>query len=380
VITAFQNGRIVSEDRIASGLSVLAEDGRIAAVVPAAAVPESAAVENLEGGVLLPGFIDVQVNGGGSVLFNQTPTVAGLAVLAKAHARLGTTGLLATLISSDLKAIAAAIKTVDEAIVMGIPGILGIHIEGPYLSPARRGIHNPAAFTAFDDAAFKVLTSLKHGKTLLTLAPEAVASADIAALVKAGVIVSLGHSDATYEEVQTALQAGARGFTHLFNAMSPLAARAPGVVGAALVDRDSWCGIIADGRHVHPAALRLAYACRGPEKLMLVSDAMPVVGCAEKTFTLQGRRIRVENGVCVGPDGTLAGAAVGMDGIFRRAMEVFGVDLASAAKLASGNAAAFLGLSEERGQIAAGARADFVLLDEKLEVRQCWINGVPQRP
>jgi N-acetylglucosamine-6-phosphate deacetylase len=380
VITAFQNGRVVTGDRIAAGLAVLVEDGWIAAVVAAAAVPQKAAAVDLEGGVLLPGFIDVQVNGGGSVLFNQTPTVAGLATIAKAHARLGTTGLLPTLISGDLAAIAAAIKAVDEAIAAGVPGILGIHIEGPYLSPARRGIHNPATFPAFEGTAFEILTSLRHGKTLLTLAPEAVAAADIGALVKAGVIVSLGHSDAGYEDVEAALQAGACGFTHLFNAMAPLAARAPGVAGAALADRDSWCGLIADGQHVHPAMLRIAYACRGPDKLMLVSDAMPPAGGGEKTFMLQGRLIRVENGVCIGPDGTLAGAAIGMDGIFRNAVEVLGIELAAAAKLASGNAAAFLGLSKERGRIAAGARADFVLLDEKRAVRQCWISGVPQRP
>ncbi len=378
MITAFVNGRVLTTTGLASRKAVLVAGGRVARVVADGEVPSGAGKEDLCGGMLLPGFIDVQVNGGGDVLFNESPTVEGLRAIGRAHARFGTTGFMPTIISTDLATIGKAIGAVEQAIADGVPGVLGIHIEGPYLSPKRRGIHNPKEFPALDDKAIRVLSSLKAGKTLVTLAPDATSTAAVAALAGAGIIVCIGHSDATYEQAQAALRAGARGFTHLFNAMSPLGTRAPGVVGAALNDDESWCGIIADGHHVHPAALRVAFACRGPNKLMLVTDAMPPVGGATGTFTLQGRTIRAENGFCLGPDGTLAGSATDMATMFRNAMDFFAVDAAAASRLASSNAAAFLGMQDEAGAIAPGARADFVLLDESFHVRQTWIGGAPQ--
>jgi N-acetylglucosamine-6-phosphate deacetylase len=373
--TAFTNGPVLTPAGLARGQAVLVEDGRILAVEAEAAIPAGATKVDLAGATLVPGFIDVQVNGGGGVLFNDDPSVAGLHKIAKAHAKFGTTGLLPTVISTDLDGIAASIAAVDAAMAAQVPGILGIHIEGPYLSPKRRGIHNPKEFPKLDDSAIAVLASLKHGKTLVTLAPDTVTPDDVAKLVKAGVIVCIGHSDASYDETKAALAAGARGFTHLFNAMSPLNHRAPGVVGAALDDTASWCGIIGDGHHVHPAALRIAYACRGPEKLMLVTDAMPPVG-GEPTFVLQGRTITTKNGCCYGPDGTLAGSATDMATIVKNAVAFLGIDLATASRLASANAAAFLGLAAETGVIAPGARADFAALNCDLSVRATFIGGV----
>lgn len=380
MITAFVNGRILTAAGLVSDQAVLTEDGRILRIIPARAVPANAVKEELSGGTLLPGFIDVQVNGGGGVLFNESPTVEGLQAIGAAHARFGTTGFMPTIISTDLASLANAVAAVDQAMATGVPGVLGIHIEGPYLSPKRRGIHNPKEFPALDEAAITVLSSLKRGKTMVTLAPDAVAPEMVAKLCKAGVLVCIGHTDASYEQVEAALKAGASGFTHLFNAMSPLGTRAPGVVGAALDDRASWCGIIGDGHHVHPAALRVAYACRGADKLMLVTDAMPPVGSDAPTFTLQGRTIRVENGCCYGPDGTLAGSATDMATIFRNALKFFDIDVAIASRLASRNAAAFLEMQNEIGAIAPGARADFVLLSDTFDVRQTWIGGTPQVP
>ncbi len=380
MVTAFVNGSILSAHGLVSGQAVLVENGRIQQLVAADAVPSGAARVEMAGGMLLPGFIDVQVNGGGDVLFNEMPTVEGLRGIGRGHAKFGTTAFLPTIISTDLATISKAIAAVEAAIETGVPGVLGIHIEGPYLSPKRRGIHNPSEFPALDAAAIQVLSSLKRGKTLVTLAPDVTTPADVEALVKAGVIVSIGHSDASYEQAQAALKAGARGFTHLFNAMSPLTTRAPGVVGAALDDRASWCGIIADGHHVHPAALRIALACRGTDKLMLVTDAMPPVGGVKAEFMLQGRMMHVDNGACYGPDGTLAGSATDMATIFRKTIAMLGIDVATASRLASGNAADFLSLSNAYGVIAPGARADFVWLDEALNVRQTWVGGMPLEP
>lgn len=374
--TAFHNGRIVTPGGVLTGQAVLAEGGRIADVVAAAAIPADAKRVDLEGGLLLPGFIDVQVNGGGGVLFNATPTVEGLAAIASAHAKFGMTGLMPTIISTDLATIAKAIAAVDAAILRDVPGILGIHIEGPYLSPKRRGIHNPKEFPALDDHAIAVLSSLKQGRTMVTLAPDAVPPEAIAKLAKAGILVCIGHSDADYDTVNAALKAGARGFTHLFNAMSPLTTRAPGVVGAALDDRKAWCGIITDGHHVHPAALRVAYACRGADRLMLVTDAMPPSASDMTSFELQGRTIRVVDGVCVGPDGTIAGAAADMAVIVKKAAEYFRLtDPMAMARLSSGNAADFLGLGGEIGAIVPGARADFALVDEAFVLHRTYCGG-----
>ncbi|GAA0546393.1 N-acetylglucosamine-6-phosphate deacetylase [Rhizomicrobium palustre] len=375
MITAFSNGRIVAGDRLLTGQSVLCENGVITALVADEAVPQDAKRVDLAGGILLPGYLDVQVNGGGGVLFNTAPNVEGLEAIAEAHAKFGTTGLMPTIISSDLATLANAIAAVDAAIAKGLPGILGIHIEGPFLSPKRRGIHNPPAFPELNDEAVAVLSSLKRGKTMVTLAPDAVPVAAVEKLVAAGVIVCIGHSDASYDQTVAVLKAGARGFTHLFNAMAPLTTREPGVVGAALDDRSAWCGIITDGHHVHPATARVAYACRGAEKLMLVTDAMPPVGSDENSFMLQGRLIRAENGLCLGPDGTLAGSATDMATVVEKAMAMFGeTDAVKAAKLSSGNAAAFLGY-KDRGVIAPGARADFVAVDDAFRLKQTFMAG-----
>ena len=375
---AFSNGRIVTPEGVLSSYGVLCENGRIIDVVQEKAIPRDVTGIDLRGGFLMPGYVDVQVNGGGGVLFNDSPTIEGLRAIAKAHTAYGTTGLMPTIISTDLITIEKAIAAVDGAITAGVPGILGIHIEGPYLSPKRRGIHNPKEFPVLDDHAIRILSSLKQGKTMITLAPDAVSLDAVQKLVTAGLIVCIGHSDASYEQCMEVIRAGARGFTHLFNAMSPLLTRAPGVVGAALDDRDCWCGLITDGHHVHPAAARVAYSCRGNDKLMLVTDAMPPVGSKDKTFLLQGRTIRSEDGICLGPDGTLAGSATDMATIVQKAMAVFGsTDPRIAAKLSSTNAAAFLGMGHDIGAITKGARADFVLVDESFGLRQTFIGGVP---
>lgn len=374
--TAFVNGKMLLGGTIAAGMAVVAKDGRVDAVVPQSAVPAGIETTDLNGGTLVPGFIDVQVNGGGGILFNDAPTVDGLRRMALAHARYGTTGLVPTTVSASLETIEAAIAAVDQAIAQCVPGILGIHIEGPFLSPKRSGIHNPQNFRQIDDGTIRLLSSLKRGKTMVTLAPEVTTPGVVAALAKAGVIVCAGHTDARYDDVVAAREAGLRGFTHIFNAMSPLTSREPGAVGAALDDKDSWCGIIMDGRHVHPAVLRVAYRCKGAVRLMLVTDAMPTVGAAEKTFTLQGRTITARDGICVAPDGTLAGTDIGMATAFRNAMAFLDVGMAEASRMASATPAAFLGL--KAGEIVRGAPADFVLLGDALEVRQTWIGAVPQ--
>jgi N-acetylglucosamine-6-phosphate deacetylase len=376
---ALIHGRVLTDRGAVEDRAVVVEDGRVAGLVRQSDVPASLEKHDLEGGLLIPGFIDTQVNGGGGVLFGDTPSVESLRRIAQAHAQFGTTAFLPTLISGTIDLLRAAIDAVDEAIAQDVPGVVGIHIEGPFLNPARKGIHDDANFRKLDAQALALLTSARRGKTVVTLAPEQTTPDMIAALVKAGVIVSLGHTDATWRQAHAALDAGATGFTHLFNAMSPLKAREPGAVGAALDHAASWCGVIVDGHHVDAATLRVALACKKAARLMLVTDAMPSVGAAHKDFVLQGRRITVKDGVCRGPDGTLAGSDLDMASALRNAMKFLGVDLNEASAMASRNPAAFLGLGDEMGTIRNGQRANFVLLDDVLEVRGVWIDGHPQR-
>jgi N-acetylglucosamine-6-phosphate deacetylase len=373
---ALVGGRVLNGQGFVSGLGVVLDGPRIAAVVPEAeALGRADERHDLAGGRLAPGFVDTQVNGGGGVLFNDELSVDAIAAIGAAHRKFGTTGFLPTLISDDLGAIDRALRAAETAIAAGVPGVLGVHVEGPFINAARAGIHDKAKVRVLDERAIALLSSLRAGRTLVTLAPELTQPGMIRQLTDAGVVVAAGHTDADYDEIRAALATGVTGFTHLFNAMSPLTSRAPGAVGAALEDASAWCGIIVDGRHIHPAVLRIALRARPLDRFMLVTDAMPSVGLSDKTFTLQGQTIRVEDGVCVAPDGTLAGSDLDMAGAVKNAIELLGVDEAAAMRMASLNPASFLGLDHELGRIAPGQRADLVLLDDDGRARATWIGG-----
>ena len=370
------NGRVLLDEGLVTGRVILIDDGRILAVATSDDPRcKTAASRDLEGGLLLPGFIDVQVNGGGGVLFNDDPGIETIRTIATAHRRFGTTSLLPTLISDELPVVARAIDAVRGAIAANVLGVIGIHIEGPYLNGARKGTHDASKFRTLNSEALALLSSLKNGRTLVTLAPEMTTPEMIASLVAGGVVVSAGHTNATYAEVESALRSGLTGFTHLFNAMSPLTSREPGVVGAALHDQHSWCGIIVDGHHVSPVALQIAFRCKGFDHFMLVTDAMSNVGTDQTSFMLQGKRIMVRDGKCVDERGTLSGSALDMASAVRNAITLLGVDLVQAVRMASTNPARFLGMDHEIGRIAPGYRANLVLADDALNVLDTWIDG-----
>ena len=372
------NARVLIEGRFVSGIDVCVRDGRIHSLAADPGErPAGVAIDDLEGRLLLPGFVDFQVNGGGGVLFNDEPTVAGIETIAEAHRRFGTTGFLPTLISDELAVLERAMAAVREALAAGVPGVLGIHIEGPFLNEQRRGIHERCKLRRLTRAVFDELAPLPNGKTLLTIAPESVEPGIIRKLVDKGFIVSAGHSNTDYAQMCAALEEGVSGFTHLFNAMSPLATREPGVVGAALDSRDSWCGIIADGHHVSPAALRIAYRCKPPGKLILVSDAMPPLGSPIEEFSLFGKTISVRDGACWDEHGTLGGTVLSMAEAVRNMMQFADIDLPTALELATCNPAAFLGLDQEMGRIEVGKRADLVVADQTLQVHGTYVAGQP---
>lgn len=372
--TAFVNGRVLSERGFESDLCVIVEGAHIVAVVPGAA-PAGAQVVDLQGRYLMPGFIDTQVNGGGDVLFNDAPTVEGLRRIAEAHRRYGTTGLMPTLISDDVAVMLRAIEAVRDAIAQRVPGILGIHLEGPYLASARKGVHDPDKFHTPDADELDRIASLGVGKTMLTLAPERFDNATLQALAARGVLVCAGHTAADYDRLSDAFAHGVRGVTHLFNAMTPMGSREPGGVGAAIEDPDSWCGVIVDGEHVHDASLRIAIAAKPRGKIMLVTDAMPPVGGEREDFTLYGRTMTCRDGKCSTAEGTLAGSALDMATAVRNTVRRLGLPLDEACRMASTYPAEFLGLGHELGRIAPGYRADLVVLDEALQVAGTWIDG-----
>lgn len=375
MIFRFHNGRVALPAGVVGAANITVAGGVITSVTPAASTPDDAAID-LEGGWLLPGFVDTQVNGGGGVLFNDQVDVDAIAAIGEAHARFGTTAFLPTLISDTPAQIAAAMAAVDSAIERGVPGVVGIHIEGPFINEVKRGIHEAHRIRRLDADTLATLTAPHRGRIMLTLAPELCDEEDIRTLVRHGVIVSAGHSDATYDEAQRAIGAGLSGFTHLFNAMSPLHHRNPGAVGAAF-DSDTYCGLIVDDVHLHPAVVRLAIKAKGVDRIMLVTDAMPSVGTDVSEFTLQGKRIAVKDGVCIFEDGTLAGTHLDMASALRKTVEVTGLPVTDVSRMASAAPATFLSLQGSLGAIAPGCRADWIWLDAALAPRATWIGGSP---
>jgi N-acetylglucosamine-6-phosphate deacetylase len=355
--------------------SVVIEGEKIAAVVSGTPDPRHDLRHvKLKGGILAPGFVDLQMNGGGGALLNHKPDVDVLRIIAASHRKHGTVAMLPTVITDQPAVTAAAIQAVSRAIKANVPGIIGIHIEGPFLDKARKGAHDAKYIRDITLADMNGITSADCGIKLVTLAPNRVPPSRIRQLVKRGCIVSLGHSDAGYKTVVAGLHAGATGFTHLYNAMSQLTGREPGMVGAALCS-DAFVGLIADGHHVHVAALKLAIAAKGVSRCMLVTDAMPSAAGGPASFKIQGRKVVRRKGRLELPDGTLAGSDLTMDRALRFCVNTLGIKLADALCMASRTPAAFLNRDHELGIIKPGARASLVHLDDKLKVTRTWING-----
>ncbi|KFA93385.1 N-acetylglucosamine-6-phosphate deacetylase [Archangium violaceum] len=377
--------RLFTGERMLEDHGVVLEGERIRAVVPLDAVPAGARVERLpEGTLLVPGFLDAQVNGAGGVLFNDTPTPEAALAIAAAARRSGTTGLLPTFITDAPGRMREACEAALEAMRRPASGVLGIHLEGPFISGERPGVHE-SRFIRVPDAgevdylgALPERLAVRGGRLVVTLAPECVDDAVIGRLAAAGVVLSAGHTAATYERTREALAAGVRGFTHLFNAMPPAQSRQPGPVVAALEADEAWCGVIADGIHVHPAMLRLLVKSKPPGRVFLVTDAMPPVGTEASSFTLYGRTILRREGRLVTGNGTLAGADIDMVTAVRNCVRLLGLPLEECLRMASLHPASYLGLDGQLGRLAPGYRADLTLLREDLTVLATWVAGQEQ--
>lgn len=378
---ALVNATLESPDGPLADHALVVEGECIAALLPERELPGSLRRIDLGGGTLAPGFIDLQVNGGGGVLLNDDPSPEAFARVAAAHRRSGTTALLPTIISDRPPVRATAVAALESVRAAGHASILGLHLEGPHLFPGRRGVHPAGVLAPPTEADFALVEqAARSGRVLVTVAPEIVGPDGIRRFRAAGAVVALGHSDASHADAGTAFAAGAAGVTHLFNAMSQLGSREPGLVGAALDHDDVWCGLIADGHHVHWASVRLAWRIKR-RRLVLVTDAMPPVGAETPSdYLLGGERIRVEGGRCVTAEGRLAGSALDMASAVRNMVRHVGVPLSEALALAAAAPADALGLEHRIGRLRPGLRADLVHLDGSLEVRRTWVAGMADPP
>ncbi|EEW26517.1 N-acetylglucosamine-6-phosphate deacetylase [Rhodobacter ferrooxidans] len=370
----FLGARVFDGTRLQEGKAVLLDGGLIVGIVDAAALPPGEVVQ-LAGGILAPGLLDLQVNGSGGVMVNGHTDLAALQAICGAQASLGALGVLPTLITDTPQATAAVIAAGIAAARAEVPGFLGLHLEGPHLDPRRKGAHDPALIRPMQaedlarlcDAA-KALPAL-----MLTVAPESVTPEQIAALAAAGAVVSLGHSDCTSAQAQAAMAAGATCVTHLFNAMSQMSNRAPGLVGAAL-SGSCHIGLIADGLHVDPAVMRVALAAR-PTGVFLVSDCMAVAATDLTEITLGGRRILRRDRRLTLEDGTLAGADLTLPQAMAVLVTRVGIAPERALAMATSEPAAVIGAAGRLGHLAPGRAADMVHLTDDWRLGGIWRGG-----
>jgi N-acetylglucosamine-6-phosphate deacetylase len=324
-------------------------------------------------GTLVPGFIDLQVNGGGGCLFNQTPNLNSIQIIANAHQQFGTTGWFPTLVTDSIDKMQQAADAVSMAYKDKSLGVLGIHFEGPHISESKKGVHSSQFIRDISQREIELYLRKDLGQVIVTVAPESVSSEMISKLTNEGVIVCIGHSNASFEQAQKAIIAGATGFTHLFNAMSQFNSRAPGMVGAALLNKEIYYGLILDGIHVHPEAANLAINMN--PNMMLVTDAMPIVASSEQSFDFFGQLIKREGNQLSDKEGRLAGSSLDMATAVRNSIKMLNLSLVQAVKLASFNPAKFLAVGHQYGDIKVGQIANMVMLNNEFEVVSSWING-----
>jgi N-acetylglucosamine-6-phosphate deacetylase len=366
--------RIFDGERLHEDCALVVDGASILSLTRFADRPRGGEQVDLGGGVLSPGFVDWQINGGGGVLFNAEPTVEGIAAIAAAHRRAGVTAFLPTVVTDAPRVLDAALAAAREA-RQRVPGALGIHVEGPFIDPKRKGVHPAEFIRPMLEPDADALIAVRAGVMVVTLAPASVPMEFVRRLAKAGIVLSLGHSDATAEEALAVFDAGASAVTHLYNAMSQLSSRAPGVVGATLADPRIICGLIADGEHAHALAYRAALAAKGPRGIALVSDAMPPAAGGSDVFELQGRRMTRVGNKLVAEDGTLAGAAITMRDAVDYVVNALKVPLADALTMATLTPARLLRVDGQIGQLKPGHRADLVHLTDDLEVADVWSGG-----
>lgn len=373
---ALVNCDIYTGESVEYDKAIVVDGSNIKGVIGQEDLAGDTEIIDLGGACVAPGFIDIQVNGGGGVLLNDSPTVEGVKAIVEAHRKYGTTNLLPTFITGPRDGMARAANAINSYMKdEGLKGVLGIHYEGPFLEKSKAGVHDKRFIRPVNNEDLQVISSIEGGVSLVTLAPEVVSAEIIGQLSSHGIRVSLGHTNADCDQVNKALESGATCVTHLYNAMSPLTSRAPGVVGAALDDRNSWMGIIVDGFHADFVSVRVAIRAKGSRRTLLVTDAMPPVGSEDAHFQLGDYEITVDGGRCVTADGTLAGSALDMATAVRNCVQRLGIPLDEALRMASTYPAEFLGLDDQLGRVSAGYRANLAIFNNQLVVSAVVVEG-----
>lgn len=373
-LKALSAKRIFDGENFHYDASLLWQDNEILSIVPTASLPIEAKVTAYPNGTVVPGFIDIQVNGGGGVMFNQVTTADGIDTICRAHRKHGTAYLLPTLISDTAEKISQALQATQTALTNEVLGVLGVHLEGPWLSIAKKGAHDPKHFYTPSIEELKQLPWLKTGATLITLAPEEVSSQATSWLKEKDIVLSCGHSNATSADFTSDIAANIDGFTHLFNAMSPLEGREPGVVGTALSLDKAWCSIITDGIHVSKQNVLLSQRIKPAGKLLVVTDAMASVGSENNSFILNDETISVQNGKLVNAQGSLAGAHIGMDESVANLIQ-WGVEESEAFKMASTYPAQALNLGSQLGSLKPGYRASVTIVNDQYIAEDVVVDG-----
>jgi N-acetylglucosamine-6-phosphate deacetylase len=373
--SAIDAALIFDGDSYLENHSVVIRGERIERILPTPLRDAKLPATSLQQGVLAPGFIDLQVNGGGGLMLNNAPSSEAVAKIAQAHRGCGTTALLPTVMSDSQEVVRSAADAVREAQRLGHPGVLGLHIEGPFFEPRRRGAHRAEHIRKLTTEDVDWLCSIGDLRLMLTLAPEHCQPADLSRLRDSGLLLCGGHTEASYAQINAAADSGLVGITHLYNAMSQITPREPGTVGAALENDELWVAIIADGHHVHPANIRSAFRAKPRGRMVLVSDAMATVGAVQDSFELYGEAVAAQAGRLVNADGVLAGSAIGLIDAVKFAVECAGIDQADCLRMASRYPAHILGLGDTLGCIAPGFRADLVHFDPDYQVQHTWCAG-----
>lgn len=353
---------VLIEGSLRSNIAITVDQNRITGVVETGSLPGPIPLIDLGDVALLSGFFDIQVNGGAGYLFNHSPTVDAIRDVATSLRSLGTTAFLPTLITDDLSNVERMAQAVQTALKSNIPGVHGVHFEGPFLNPDRKGVHNADYMAQGEKEFLSILDKYDLGAVLVTLAPERVSGSFISELISRKIIVSAGHTTADYDQAVAAINKGLTGFTHLYNAMPPMLSREPGIVGAALAPGATFSGLIADGHHIHPGTLKVAIKALGIDRAILVSDAMPCVGSDITHFKLGELNVTIQEGKCITADGTLAGSAISLADAVRYCREQLQLPIEAVITMASLTPARFMGLDQLIGNISVGKVADLITL------------------
>ncbi len=371
---ALLGSQIFCGERFYDDHALLVDGKSIVDIVDKNHTPDNFNKIELDQGILAPGFIDLQVNGGGGVLFNNSPNKESLNTIIKAHQFFGTTSVMPTVISDSLEVLEQCIKTVTEEIKNN-SSLLGIHIEGPFFNTKYRGVHQKQYISTINSDYLNLFESLKGFPVMLTLAPECISSQQLKHLTSLGIKTLAGHSDASYDELDDAIKNGLDGFTHLFNAMSQISAREPGVVGSALHFENTFASIIVDLHHVHPSLIQLAYQLKPTGKLFFISDSMATINHGKPSFELYDEVVNELDGRLVNSEGKLAGSSITQIDAVKNAYQKCNIPLNQALAMASRYPAEYLGIANHLGSLKPGYRADLVHFDSNFKVRNAWVSG-----